>query len=153
MMKQVIDVVGVRPGKMVPWIDRLLEKWARWSTAQGWHGGGSGVSSLLLTDHIEIDHAVRLRDSPSDLMIDIDQAVSCLPDELRDVVRERYERGGLVTQKARALGISERTFKYRVSKVHAAIEAALSVGPSKVDVLRVKWYAQRCRSSEMRLAA
>lgn len=153
MMKQVIDVVGVRPGKMVPWIDRLLEKWARWSTAQGWHGGGSGVSSLLLTDHIEIDHAVRLRDSPSDLMIDIDQAVSCLPDELRDVVRERYERGGRPEDKARALGISRRTFEYRVGKIHMALQAALDVGPANVDVLRVRWYAKRRGVGEIRFAA
>ncbi|MBI3143808.1 MAG: hypothetical protein HYZ18_00775 [Pseudogulbenkiania sp.] len=148
------DVIGSQPARMIPWVDRLLEKWARWKSADGWHGGGCGVSSLLLTEHREIDRAIGQRDSPDDLMLDLDAAVVCLPDDLIKVVVERYERGGLMEQKAAALGISKRTLEYRLGKIHQAIQSALDIGPDKVPLLRVKWYAARsCVAKQKRLAA
>lgn len=148
------DVVGSPSAKMIPWVDKLLEKWARWKSADGWHGGGCGVSSLLLTEHREIDRMVSQRDSPDDVMLDLDAAIVCLPDELIRVVTERYERGGLMEQKAAALGMSRVTFQRRLSVIHLAIQQALDSGPDKVPLLQVKWYAARASvAKQKRLAA
>lgn len=144
------DVIGSQPARMIPWVDRLLEKWARWKSADGWHGGGCGVSSLLLTEHREIDRAIGQRGGPDELMLDLDAAVVCLPDDLIRAVEERYGKGGLMEQKAAALGMSKKTFERRLGTIHLAIQQALDIGPDKVPLLRVKWYVARSSVAELR---
>lgn len=135
--------IGGRSQKLIQWIDHLLEKWARWRSAAGWHGGGCGISSLLLTEHNQINRAVNDCGGPDDLMLTIDQAVLCLPDELRRVVAERYEKGGTGEQKAAAVGMNRMTFQRRLVTIHQAVRSAIDSGIASVPLLAPKHYAKR----------
>lgn len=136
--------------KMIPWIDHLLEKWALWKSAQGWHGGGCGFSSLLLTEHSQINRALNQQGGPDDLMLTVEQAVLCLPDELQRVVAERYEKGGTVEQKARACNMSRFTFQRRLSVIHEAIRLALDNGVARIRLLAPKHFAKRAVAKSQR---
>ena len=149
----VSDGAGDRLTTLIPWIDHLLEKWARWGTAQGWHGGGCGISSLLMTEHHQIDRAISQQGGPDDLMLTVDTAVLCLPDELQQVVRQRYQGRGTMEQKAQALGMNRRLFLRRLVSVHVAVQAALDKGVANVPLLAPKyWSTRRAAQSQRQLA-
>lgn len=139
----VLDGFADRSAKLIPWIDHLLERWARWGAAQGWHGGGCGISSLLMTEHHQIDRAIRQQGGPDDVMLTVDTAVLCLPDELQQVVRQRYQGRGTMEQKARALGMNRMLFQRRLVSVHVAVETALAKGVAAVPLLAPKYLSAR----------
>lgn len=149
----VSDSAGGRSAKLIPWIDHLLEKWARWGTAQGWHGGGCGISSLLMTEHHQIDRAISQQGGPDDVMLAVDTAVLCLPDELQQVVRQRYQGRGTMEQKATALGMNRMLFQRRLVSVHVAVQAALDKGVAAVPLLAPKYLSTRKAAQSQRQPA
>lgn len=95
------------------------------------------ITSRLLQ---QPDQQRRFDDCP----VDIEEAretwacVEALPDHLRDVIVEEYAVGGSSEQKAEALGIEARAFRYRREQAHLLVhglflDAAAGVALKKIE--------------------
>lgn len=110
---------------MIMDIDEKLVRWAQWQ-ANGHRAIGLGYSPCTLSRMVGGSAST----VPFDPIIDIesmnvDRAVSELPNELKEVIVVWYLKPGTTTQKARDCKCSRATFYNRISSAHTRIARSI----------------------------
>lgn len=103
----------------IDWIETRLQNWARWQLTRG-GAGGLGYASVQLTGANAgrdgyVSSAVPINDVEAS---ETDDAVHCLPGELRVTVIECYVAAGHQAEKLARLCCSKRTMHARVERAH-----------------------------------
>lgn len=110
---------------MIEHIHQRLYRWADWA-AGGQRAKGLGYSPCTLS-RWEVSCSLRSVDPGFDEeAANTDKAVTLLPVELRDLVKEHYLKPGTARQKCRTLGVSPKTFYERLHHVHQRIDQSLT---------------------------
>lgn len=115
---------------MIGWVDDRLHEWARWAVRMQSNLGypTRSVEGRLM----EEGAAAASKGSGPPPMVEcpphidnVERAVAGMPEHLRVTVKAKYMELGTDKQKAKALRLTERTYRGRIDQAHHWIAGAL----------------------------
>jgi hypothetical protein len=121
---------------MIPEIDKLLLNWAMWKKGVGVQVGApkratSWWGPMVLDPNMGSEESTHHTTVDQIAARHLDQLIAKLETRLRRTLSEHYLLGGAKSQKAKAVGCSERTFYNWLDEAHVAVSDALRIKMSK----------------------